>query len=29
MELPRICTAPSVRLGHLALKGQGAFPSLC
>jgi hypothetical protein len=25
----RICAAPSARLGHLALEGQGAFSSQC
>jgi hypothetical protein len=29
LDLSRICAAPSARLGHLALEGQGAFASQC
>ncbi len=29
MVLSRNCAAPSARLGHLALEGQGAFASQC
>ena len=29
LVLSRICAAPSARLSHLALEGQGAFASQC
>lgn len=29
MDLPRICAAPSVRLGNMAFEGQRAFASQC